>query len=70
MKSHPKEHTELLVKRLRHALAGTKDRVISVDSLRSLVALEVAEWKHEATSQVSLNYEPGALIAGPSALFC
>jgi hypothetical protein len=70
MTSGPHRHSELLVERLSHALAGTSGRITTVDSVRSLVALEIAEWNRETCHQTSSEHQTGALIAGPSELFC
>jgi hypothetical protein len=37
-----------LVEALRHALSGSHGRVVSVESLRGLVTLEVLEWRASA----------------------
>jgi hypothetical protein len=70
MKSEAQIHIKLLADRLAHALAGTRGRIVSIDSIRTLVALETTEWNSERLERASLDHRNGALIAGPSELFC
>jgi hypothetical protein len=70
MKSDTQKHATLLVDQLSCALAGTNGRVVHIDSVRTLVALEVADWKHKTNQQASSGHSTDALIAGPSELFC
>lgn len=43
----PNTQTEELLGRLKDALAGTHGRAFSADAVRTLVSLEVAEWKDD-----------------------
>lgn len=61
MKS-PNTQTEELLGRLKDALAGTHGRTFSADAVRSLVALEVAEWKDDCRAQAPVG-EPAAPTA-------
>ena len=43
----PNTETEELLGRLKDALAGTHGRAFSAEAVRTLVSLEVAEWKDD-----------------------
>jgi hypothetical protein len=43
----PNTQTEELLGRLQDALSGTHGRTFSPEAVRTLVSLEVAEWKHD-----------------------
>ncbi len=47
----PNTQTEELLGRLKDALAGTHGRAFSADAVRTLVSLEVAEWKGDCQPQ-------------------
>lgn len=49
----PNTQTEELLGRLKDALAGTHGRAFSADAVRTLVSLEVAEWKDDCQPQGS-----------------
>ncbi|TPP06753.1 hypothetical protein [Rhizobium glycinendophyticum] len=49
----PNNQTEELLERLKDALAGTHGRAFSPDAVRTLVSLEVAEWKDDCQSNRS-----------------
>lgn len=46
----PNTQTEELLGRLKDALSGTHGRAFSPDAVRTLVSLEVAEWKDDCQS--------------------
>lgn len=46
----PNTQTEELLGRLKDALAGTHGRTFSPEAVRTLVSLEVAEWKDDCHS--------------------
>lgn len=46
----PNTQTEELLGRLKDALAGTHGRAFSPEAVRTLVSLEVAEWKDDCQS--------------------
>ncbi|MDH4440506.1 MAG: hypothetical protein QE284_08975 [Rhizobium sp.] len=47
----PNTQTEELLGRLKEALSGTHGREFSTDAVRTLVSLEVAEWKDDCQPQ-------------------
>jgi hypothetical protein len=47
----PNNQTEELLGRLKDALAGTHGRDFSADAVRTLVSLEVSEWKDDCRTQ-------------------
>ena len=49
-----------LVNRLAHALSGTDGRDVTLDSLRSLVRLEVSEWRAETLDKSPTTAAPAA----------
>ncbi|PYB72481.1 MULTISPECIES: hypothetical protein [Rhizobium] len=49
----PNTQTEELLGRLKDALAGTHGRAFSADAVRTLVSLEVAEWKDDCRPEES-----------------
>jgi hypothetical protein len=61
-------NADVLVSRLEFALSGTHSRVVSAQSLLSLAALEIAEWKSEVCLAAPYNRHTIPLIAGPTRL--
>jgi hypothetical protein len=53
----PNTQTEELLGRLKDALAGTHGRAFSPEAVRTLVSLEVAEWKDDC-QLTELTAEP------------
>ena len=47
----PNTQTEELIGRLKDALAGTHGREFSPEAVRTLVSLEVSEWKDDCRTQ-------------------